>query len=483
MANGNSIDKYPYFADKNTLIEIMDNSFGTLFVTDGEGNIIFFSESQVRNALQLEPKDLLGKNINVLYSEGFADRAMACAEVIKAGKPVATKLRNQNRAKGMFTDRVIVCNPVFDEGGNLKMTVGYSMEEHMLDSVIQNLIRQKENADDALTFMYEQKKQSVPLISKDPVTMRAYDLAKKVARLDTTVIIYGESGAGKDVMARYLHANSPRADKVFLPVNSAALPNELIESELFGYEKGSFTGANKGGKSGLFEIANDGTIFLDEIAEIPYSTQSKLLRVLENGEYFKVGGNQVHVTNARIIAATNRDLIKMVKEGKFREDLYYRLDVMPITVPPLRLRKDDIIDLANSFLDKCNQKYHRKQFFSERTIASFLNYNWPGNVRELRNIVERLALTTDDDCINAEVGSSISRKVTELPTSDPVRKPSVFMYGESYKEAMRAFEKEYIEAVIAKCGGNITAAAKELQIHRTSLYKKLAADADNMGER
>ena len=473
-----NLDKYPYFPDKNTLIEIMDNSFGTIFVTDGEGKIIFFSENQMRNIMQFEPEELLGKGLQDLYSLGFADRALACAEVINTKEPVVTRLRNQNTAKGVYSDRVIVCNPVFDDNGKLKMTVGYSMEEHMLDSMVLNLIKQKENADDALSFMYEQKAQAAPLVSKDPVTMRAYDLAKRVAKLDTTVIIYGESGSGKDVMARYLHANSPRANKVFLPVNSAALPTELIESELFGYEKGSFTGASKGGKSGLFEIANDGTIFLDEIAEIPYPTQSKLLRVLENGEYFKVGGNKIQITNARIIAATNRDLKKMVEEGKFREDLYYRLDIMPITVPPLRLRKADIVDLANSFLTKCNLKYHQKQYFSEKTINAFLSYNWPGNVRELRNIVERLALTTDGDCIDAEIKNiPIQNPAMRNAPQPPAQKPSVFSFGDTYKEALRTFEKEYIEAVIEKCGGNITAAAKELQLHRTSLYKKLSPDS------
>lgn len=469
-------DMYPYFPDKNTLIEIMDNSFGTIFVTDKDGKIIFFSENQVRQNLQLEPEELLHVNVKDMQKLGLTDKYAVCAKTLQTKEINIEKVRNSSPNGNIYTDRIVVAQPVFDENGELKLVVAYSMEEEILNSMVLSLVHEKEKSETALSYIFQQELQTSPVVRQDPVTTGIYKMANKVAKLDTTVLITGESGTGKEVMAKYLHSHSNRANKIFLPVNSAALPNELIESELFGYEKGSFTGANKSGKPGLFEIANDGTIFLDEIGEIPYATQSKLLRVLENGEYYKIGGSKVNVTNARIIAATNKDLLQMVHEGKFREDLYYRLNIVPISIPPLRSRKNDIKYLANFFLEQLNNKYKTKHYFSNIAISAFMNYEWPGNVRELKNVVERLALMVESDEIGNDVYSYINFQPPSNSLPETPSKPSVFSYGTNFKEAVKAFEKEYIEAVISQCGGNMTAAAKELQLHRTSLYKKLALE-------
>lgn len=240
------------------------------------------------------------------------------------------------------------------------------------------------------------------IIAKDETTLAAMLLANRVASMDTTVILLGETGVGKEVMARYIFQHSQRAKNSFIKVNCGAIPENLIESELFGYEGGAFTGANKNGKIGLFELANNGTLFLDEIGELPKDMQVKLLRALQEQEIMRVGGTKPVKINVRIIAATNRNLEEMVKDGTFREDLYYRLTVFPISIPPLRMRKKDIIPLALSFLKKLNQKYQMKKYFTDLSMQLLHEYDWPGNIRELKNIVERAIIISPADAIKPE---------------------------------------------------------------------------------
>ena len=236
--------------------------------------------------------------------------------------------------------------------------------------------------------------------------------AKKVAPLDTTVLITGETGVGKNEVANYIHRHSRRHDKPFVTINCSVLPETLIESNLFGYEQGAFTGAHREGKLGLFEVAEGGTVFLDEIGELSINMQTKLLRVLEERKFERLGSNKVIDLNVRIIVATNRNLSKMIKKKLFREDLYYRINIYPIEVPPLRERKKDIIPLANLFLEKLNQRYERSTFFTSQVLKLLVSYDWPGNVRELRNIVERSYVT----CNDTEIRESDLGLRTSLPS-------------------------------------------------------------------
>lgn len=221
--------------------------------------------------------------------------------------------------------------------------------------------------------------------------MEIISLSKRVAPLDTTVILLGETGVGKEVFAKYIYQNSSRNDKPFIKVNCGAIPANLVESELFGYEKGAFTGADRNGKMGLFEVADTGTIFLDEVGELPLDMQVKLLRVLQEQEFERIGGRKPVKADVWVLAATNRNLEEMVRQKAFREDLYYRLMIFPIHIPPLRERPADIIPLASLFLSQLNKKYNFKKYFSLISITMMKDYNWPGNIRELRNIVERAA--------------------------------------------------------------------------------------------
>ena len=300
-------------------------------------------------------------------------------------------------------------------------------------------------------------------------------ISNVIAKTDSTVMLIGETGTGKEVMARYIHQNSLRSKEPFVPVNCAAIPHELLESEFFGYVRGAFTGANPQGKPGLFEIANKGTLFLDEIAELPLAMQSKLLRVLESSEAQRLGDTNIYQTDVRFIAATNRDLKAMISQKLFRSDVYYRLNVIPINLPPLKERPEDIIVLAHEYLEELNRKYGLKKIFSKEAIQAFFNYNWPGNVRELRNVVERLVITSASDILNFEDDFlEESKKCLETVECWPEKKA----YRGTLKSVIKAVEEEYINQVLAECGGRVGEAAQRLGIHRTMLYRKNKKEKD-----
>ncbi len=240
---------------------------------------------------------------------------------------------------------------------------------------------------------------SIEIVNKSESMKNVINLSRKIAKIDSTVLLVGETGTGKEVLSRFIHKNSNRSEKPFLPVNCAALPKELLESELFGYEKGAFTGATQS-RRGKFILADKGTIFLDEISEMDYEIQSKLLRILEDGIVEKIGSEKSYKTDVRIIAATNKNLEQLVSAGKFRKDLYFRLNVFKIEIPPLRERKDDILPLSEIFLKSFSRRYNKKIIgFSEDAINVLKNYSFPGNVRELKHIIERAVILATGDFI------------------------------------------------------------------------------------
>jgi len=258
----------------------------------------------------------------------------------------------------------------------------------------------------------------------------------KIALFDTTVLLYGESGTGKGLLARYIHQKSLRKDEPFIIINCAALPEHLLESELFGYTDGAFTGASKKGKIGLIEAANNGTLFLDEIGELPLSIQAKLLHVLQDREFTPIGETKPRKVNIRIITATNKNLREMVKSNEFREDLYYRLNVIDIKVPPLRDRKDDIVHLANYFLEKLNEKFKIKRSIDIDVYHFFKEYHWPGNVRELENLIEKLVVVSDDIITLDYIPESLQQLQVDIPETD------LDLY--SFDESLEEFEKRII---------------------------------------
>jgi transcriptional regulator with PAS, ATPase and Fis domain len=296
------------------------------------------------------------------------------------------------------------------------------------------------------------------IIGRNPRFLRVVDMAKKIADSPSTILISGESGTGKEIFAQAIHNASSRRAEPFVAINCGALPRTLIESELFGYAEGAFTGAQRGGRSGKFELADGGTLFLDEIGEMPLDMQSNLLRVLEEGQLYRVGGNKVIEVDVRIIAATNKDLKFEVEQGNFRRDLYYRLNVLPLCLPLLRERKDDIPLLVDYFIRTKAAKLNKSPLQpSEEVLGKLQSHQWPGNIRELENVIESMLNAPD------------SMSMSGLASSD-----SLIAVSETCEiQTLEEVELRHIQKVLALYEGNISLAAKALGIGRNTLYRKL----------
>ncbi len=317
------------------------------------------------------------------------------------------------------------------------------------------------------------------IIGQSPGILDVYAVLDRVADTPTTVLITGESGTGKELVARALHENSSRKDKPFIKVNCAAIPKDLMESELFGYERGAFTGA-VGSKPGRFELASGGTLFLDEIGSIPVEMQVKLLRALQESEFERVGGIKTIRVDVRLVAATNSDLKKEIALGSFREDLYYRLNVVPIRLPPLRERADDITQLCRHFIGKFNARLKKKVVGAEPDAErALLSYPWPGNIRELENVIERAVLFSDGTTIRrsdlpAEVREGTAPSRDKMPSQPP--QPDVRHADglkEQVKAAMSRLERDLIQKALEQTNGNVTHAARLLKISRKGLQLKM----------
>lgn len=296
---------------------------------------------------------------------------------------------------------------------------------------------------------------------------RVLELVERVARVDSTVLLLGESGAGKGVVARHLHRLSPRAQGPFIKVDCASIPESLMESELFGYESGAFTGARRAGKSGIIEQAQGGTLFLDEIAEVPLPLQAKLLQVIQERRFTRVGGIKPTVVDVRLLAGTHRDLQEMVRQGQFRSDLYYRLNVVPVTIPPLRERPDDIPVLARHFLDRFQARYRVERQLHPEVVEAFLRYPWPGNVRELENMIERLVVTAE--------GSQVRLADLPPPLQDSGRGglPRVEVHEiMPLKEALEETERLLLTEALRRFGST-TRVGQALGIHQSTAVRKL----------
>jgi two-component system, NtrC family, response regulator AtoC len=320
-----------------------------------------------------------------------------------------------------------------------------------------------------------------PLVGESPPMRSIYEMVARVADSPSTVLITGESGTGKELIAKALHRGSSRRDRPLIKVNCAAIPKDLVESELFGYERGAFTGA-VGSKPGRFELADGGTLFLDEIGEVPVEMQVKLLRAIQESEFERVGGIKTLRVDVRLIAATNRDLKQLIADGKFREDLYYRLAVVPIVLPPLRDRREDVPLLVKHFIDKYDQRLGKRvEGIEEEALQVLMGYAWPGNIRELENLMERSVLFADGPVIQASaLPDSLREKGPQPPTPiaavgplGAIAAPSGASMKEIVRQAQAELEKELITRALEETGGNVTRAAKRLQISRKSLQVKM----------
>ena len=448
---------------------ILKNCFVNIFVIDKDANIVYVNDNAA-NALGLPAEELMRMSAYELL-----DRKLASS--VAALKVLETK-QEHIQAVTFANGNTMAVNarPVFDENGDIKNVVVFSQEQKVIEHFMQSIQHENQVISQTLSHVLQDSENN-ELIAVSDTIKHCLMMAKIAAYRESTIMLYGESGAGKEVIARYVHQNSQRNKKIFLPVNCAAIPHELMESEFFGYEKGAFTGSSRYGKLGLFELADGGTIFMDEIGELDLSMQSKLLRVLESKEIMRVGGTKIKKVNVRVVTATNRNLQEMVSRGEFREDLFYRLNVIPITVPPLRERKEDIAVFADYFMEKLNRKYNMNKKFTNEAVTVFQAYRWPGNVREMRNIVERIFVVVQDDIITARHVREILGigKDVQFDNENEKEQPNSLIAcdEQTIHEATEAFQRQYIESILRNFNGHVEKAAAAAGIGRSGFYKKI----------
>lgn len=439
------------------LAAIINSSYDGMFIADGKGVVLRVNSAYERIS-GIKASEILGRNLKDLVAAGYYDQSVTLL-VIDKHEIVTINQTVKNNNKILVTG-----NPIFDEKGDLFRVVTNVRDITELVSLQSQLIKTKEQTlkyKTELSHLRALHIEEKDLISRSPKMVQVIQLATKIADVDSIVLINGESGTGKELIAKLIHKQGKGTSKPFIKINCAAIPEQLLESELFGYEGGAFTGARKEGKPGLFELAQHGTLFLDEIGDLPLLLQVKLLRAIQEKEFIRVGGTKTITFNARIIAATHRDIAKMVKEGAFREDLYYRLMVVPIYLSPLRERKEDIPLLIVHFIEKFNHRFGFNKKIAPQVIDKLVEYSWPGNVRELENIVERMMVTAPSEEITVNLvpetimdKNFFPKRATKL--KDAVEQTEKYLLSENYKEY-----------------GSWQKVAEVLGIDRTTVFRKV----------
>jgi PAS domain S-box-containing protein len=448
---------------KNWLDTIIDSSYDGLWICDHDGKVIRINKASER-INNVKSEEIIGKSARDLVVEGLIDRSVNL-EVLE--KKTSVTMIQLIRGK----KRILVTgNPIFDEKGRIAFIVTNERDITELDDLRNQLQTSKTLVKKYISKLTELEMESVDfanIIFRSSEMERIIKRALRAAEVDSTILLTGESGVGKGMIAKLVHKHSERNNGPFIRVDCGGIPDTLIESELFGYEKGAFTGAKTDGKPGFFELADGGTLFLDEIGEISLPFQSKFLRFVEDHEIIRVGGTEFKKIDARVIAATNRKIEGMVASKHFREDLYYRLNVVAIHIPALRERRDDILSLVYHFLEKFNKTYRKEKVLSPEVADILYIYDFPGNIRELSNIIERLVVLTERERI--EPGDLPDSVVGYM--AKEISCP--FLLEEiSLKDAQRKCETYIIEKITKKYGSQHEA-AKILKVDQSTISRKM----------
>ena len=441
---------------------VLDSSYDGIFITDGDGRVLYMNHACERLE-GTEAASIVGKYMAELVVDGVYNDSVSL-RVIRDGRSL-TILQKTNSGREVMVSGT----PVFSNG---RLALVVTNERDVTEL---NDLRRKLEEHGRIAARYEKELELLRaknagniegIVFRSKQMASVIEVAIRVAAVDSTVLVQGESGVGKEVIAKLIYKHSTRFEGPFVDINCGAIPEMLLESELFGYEDGAFTGARSGGKQGLFEIADGGTLFLDEIGELPLSLQVKLLNFLQDHLVMRVGGAHPIPVDVRIIAATNRDLLNDVDEGRFRSDLFYRLSVVPIVVPPLRQRKDDIEPLIRHFQSLFLARYGLAKTISPAAMKILINYEWPGNVRELENLVERLVLTCPDDIVYPEhLGgylTDIGKIVSRLVEGGVM----------TLHDASEKFEQMYMKEMSHHFKGT-TDMARALGVDRSTIIRKL----------
>lgn len=442
---------------------ILDFVSDGILVTDENSQVVMINQHHALREFAT-PEEIVGKTIPQLVDEGYyIDLKPIPLEELKefllSKHVVNFEMITRTQRRILST-----ANPILNEANDIKYIVYTSRDITEFERIRNDL--EKENA---LRRLYQDQLYQIedPNIFSfnSPSMQRIQDLARKVAKVDSPVFLTGQSGVGKTIIARRIHSLGNRAQNPFIHINCAAIPENLFESEVFGYEDGAFTGARRQGKPGLLELAGNGVVFLDEITELSCPMQAKLLQVLQEEEFRRVGGTQSIKMRARVISATNGDVAELMKSGRFRDDLYYRLCVIPIHIPPLCERQEDVISMAYMFLHKYNEKYGVNKRFEPSMLEWMCSYPWPGNVRELQNLIERLVIVSDGDLISLSELSHVSPSAPS-PNNYITLEDSI-----SLKAANEKVEKVLIERVI-RSHTSTRDAAQALGISQSTLLRK-----------
>ena len=441
---------------------ILDSLSDGVFISDVAGKTIYINR-MYEQLTGIRQKDVQGKNVRLLLQEGVFDHILN-PEIVRTREPVT-----HTQQLGNGTRLVLSGYPVFDEEGTLRLVVTFARDVTRLASLQSQVDAQHQLIDQIsghLAHIDHENNRQEPVFAGEAMR-KTMELTRRFADTDATVLILGETGVGKDVFGRYLHSISARKDKIMLKVDCGGLAESLAESELFGYQPGAFTGASSKGMTGYFEIADGSTIFLDEIGELPLSMQTRLLRVLQDGEIVRVGSSKPRKIDVRVIAATNRDLAKCVEDGTFRRDLFYRLNVATLRIPPLRERPEDILPLAEHYLKEYTAKYHKSMAFMDVTLDLLLAWHWPGNVRELQNMIHSLVITQKGPLITPDdLPIQISPRKT-TPCSEEILAPR-----HSLKEIVAEMERDFLRKAV-EAHGSVQKVAELYKVNRSTIFRKL----------
>ena len=467
---------YPFSLSDRLISNVLDNLGVGVSLIDHNGNILY-SNNIILQFLKCSRNEYAKRysNVDQILTDGTLDRSFS-AEVVKTKRPASGCQKiwdKEGELLTLYTNYV----PIFDAEGDVSYAVGVLQPVEQLKRAYFQAVNFLEICSNNI-YLPSKAPQSVNLIYQSAEMRRIVEYIGNISITDATILIQGESGTGKDVIANLIHDTSNRRNQKMIRLNCASVPANLFESELFGYERGAFTGAATGGKIGLIEEADGGTLFLDEINSLPLELQSKLLRTLEEKVIQKVGSNKQKRVNFRLIAATNADLMECVRNHTFRMDLFFRLNVVSIEVPPLRVRKDDIEPLTRHFLKQFCLKYNRQKIFSPAVFERLCQYNWPGNVRELRNFVERMVLMTDASTV--EIKNFPDNFISEDQGTEEIshdHTPDTYIHylkpGLTLSENMDFYEKRILLEALKRHGSPGRAAAA-LGINQSTMSRKIA---------
>lgn len=446
---------------------ILDALPDGVFITDTKGTALCINR-MYEQLTGLSKESIRGRNVRDLQEEGIFDLVLN-PEIVRTGKP-ATHAQQLGNGKKL----VLSGFPVFDETGRLRLVVTFARDITLLAQLNDQVTEQRQLIDqihDQLAYMAQKQARTLEPVYASPAIGEVVSLLRRFAATDATILLLGETGVGKDVFARLAHDLSPRRENILLKVDCGGISEALTESEMFGYMPGAFTGASGKGKAGYFEIANGGTIFLDEIGELPLSMQTRLLRVLQDGEIMRVGGTTTRRVDVRVIAATNRDLPEHVENGTFRRDLYYRLNVATVRIPPLRERPEDVRPLLQYFLRQYTAKYRKSMVFMDITLEMLTRYAWPGNVRELQNLVHSLVITLKGPLISpGDLPAQITGSVGEMG----VHQEEIVLARRPFRAIMAEVECDFLLRAV-EIHGSVRRVAELFQIDRSTVFRKLQA--------